>query len=151
MRHIDWFGLVTVVTTVFVHSSLEVAAGVQTASARMHPDASLIAENPPKEFDFKNPTFWADQCRSLYSEKLYPEALAACRRNLHNPDEAMQSLQVKGKADQRPLTFNVFQASQRELTKANRLLDDANYWLNRTFSQAIERLAFISFKLIEPI
>ena len=42
----------------------------------------------------------------------------------------MQSLQVEGEADQRPLTLNIVQTSQRELTKANRLLDDSNHRFN---------------------
>jgi hypothetical protein len=37
--------------------------------------------------------------------------LAACRRNPVSRDETVQSPQVEGKADQRPLPLNVLQAS----------------------------------------
>ncbi|KAM3096115.1 tetratricopeptide repeat protein [Phormidesmis sp. 146-12] len=43
---------------------------------------------PAKEFEFKDFNFWADQCRSLSLEKLYPEALQSCEKAISlNPEK----------------------------------------------------------------
>jgi len=97
-----------------------------------------------------NPTVNSPANSSAANPPVDPEVLAACRRKLSSFDEAMQSLQIKGEADQGPLTLNLVQASQRELTKSNCLLDDSNHGFNRTFSQSIDRLTFISFKSGSP-
>ena len=59
---------------------------------------SLVARSgfaePAKEFEFKDFDFWADQCRSLSSEKLYPEALQSCEKAIPlNPEKNKQKQQ----------------------------------------------------------
>ncbi|MCY7323614.1 MAG: tetratricopeptide repeat protein, partial [Phormidesmis sp. CAN_BIN36] len=49
---------------------------------------------PAKEFEFKDFDFWANQCRSLSSEKLYPEALQSCEKAIPlNPEKNRQKQQ----------------------------------------------------------
>ena len=49
---------------------------------------------PTKEFEFKDFDFWAEQCRSLSSEKLYLEALQSCEKAIPlNPEKNRQKQQ----------------------------------------------------------
>ena len=53
----------------------------------------------------------------------------------------MEPLDVEGQADQTPLASCTGQTAQRELSKAQDFLDDADHRLDRTFAQAINRFA----------
>jgi len=60
----------------------------------------------------------------------------------------MEALEIDGQADQEPLAGDGGLASQRELTEAEYLGDDAQHGLNGMFARAINSFAQRRFELV---
>src|SRR6266536_3375559 len=56
----------------------------------------------------------------------------------------MQALNIKGQTDQIPFAFYLPVPAQRELAKAQHLLDNPDHWLDCAFAQAVDRFAEVS-------
>ncbi len=63
----------------------------------------------------------------------------------------MQTFEVVGQTNQHPLARRRGQAAQRELTKAKDFFDDADNWLNRTLTQALDRLTARRAQLVSHL
>ena len=50
----------------------------------------------------------------------------------------MEALEIEGQADQEPLAGGGFHATQRELTEAKHLRDDADHGLDGIFARAVD-------------
>ena len=87
MQHVrQWLRFTAAFTNICTYTFL--IAAILSATAR------LGLTEPAKEFEFKDFDFWADQCRSLSSEKLYPEALQSCEKAIPlNPEKNRQKQQ----------------------------------------------------------
>jgi len=60
--------------------------------------------------------------------------------------QGMHPFQVEADANQAPLTRCCDQTAQRELAKPQHLLDNANGWFHRRFTQTIDGLAKLCFQ-----
>ncbi len=87
MQHVrQWSKFTAAFTNICTHTFLITA--ILSVTAR------LGLTEPTKEFEFKDFDFWADQCRSLSVEKLYPEALQSCEKAIPlNPEKNRQKQQ----------------------------------------------------------
>jgi tetratricopeptide (TPR) repeat protein len=93
----------------------QTAVGAIVASLALGPSA-VWAQTPStgaKEFEFKDFGFWAEQCRTLTSEKMYQQALEACEKAIPLNTEKKKAKQQQATLDLWKLrSHNLFQLEQ---------------------------------------
>lgn len=107
---------VTVVIAYLAHTPASLANLMPLPRPQVVSQSTPPAENSPKEFELKDFSFWAEQCRSLATEKLYSEALIAC-------EQAISLNSEKDKRRQQQQTIELWKLRSNALFQLGRYRD----------------------------